>query len=42
MSAAQRQAARDFAARHPARPELRGWHIRDGRAEPADLRITRA
>jgi [CysO sulfur-carrier protein]-S-L-cysteine hydrolase len=41
MSEVERQAARTFAAHRPARPELRGWHIRDGRAEPADLRITR-
>jgi proteasome lid subunit RPN8/RPN11 len=41
MSEDERQAAREYAATKPARPELRGWHIRDGRAHPADLRITR-
>ena len=41
MSEAERQTARDFARTKPARPEICGWHIRVGRAEPADLRITR-
>jgi proteasome lid subunit RPN8/RPN11 len=41
MSEAERQAAREFAAHHPVRPELRGWHIHDGRVAPADLHITR-
>jgi proteasome lid subunit RPN8/RPN11 len=41
MSEAERRAARAFAATKPRRPELRAWHIRDGRAEPADMRITR-
>jgi proteasome lid subunit RPN8/RPN11 len=41
MSEAERQAARAFATTKPARPELRAWHIRDGHAEPADLRIIR-
>ncbi len=40
MSEEERQNARAFAQTYPRRPELRGWHIRDGRAEPADLRIT--
>lgn len=40
MSEAERAAARDFAATRPRRAELRGWHIRNGRAEPAELRIT--
>ena len=42
MSEEERQNARAFAQTYPRRPELRGWHIRDGRAEPADVRITRA
>lgn len=41
MSDGERAAARGFARTRPARPELRGWHIRNGRAEPADVRITR-
>jgi proteasome lid subunit RPN8/RPN11 len=41
MSEAERQTARAFAQRKPARAELNGWHIRNGRAEPADLRVTR-
>lgn len=41
MSEEERQRAREYAATRPARPELRGWHIRDGRALPADLRIAR-
>lgn len=42
MDDAARRTAQDFARTHPARPEVRGWHIRDGRAEAADLRIVRA
>lgn len=41
MSEAERAAAREFAMTRPRTAELRGWHIRDGRAEPADVRITR-
>ena len=40
MSEEERQNARAFAQTYPRRPELRGWHIRDGRAEPAELLIT--
>jgi proteasome lid subunit RPN8/RPN11 len=42
MSEAERERARAFALTKPRTPELRGWHIRNGRAEPADIRITRA
>jgi proteasome lid subunit RPN8/RPN11 len=41
MSEDERGQARAFAQTKPRRAELRGWHIRDGRAEPADVRITR-
>ena len=41
MDEAARAEARVYASTRPARPELRGWHIRDGRAYPADLRIAR-
>lgn len=41
MSEAERDAARAFALTKPRIAELRGWHIRDGRAEPADVRIVR-
>jgi [CysO sulfur-carrier protein]-S-L-cysteine hydrolase len=35
-----RAEARAYAQTHPAEPELRGWHIRDGRAVAADVRVT--
>jgi len=41
MTDAERAAVRDFARTQPRRPELRAWHIRNGRAEPADLKMTR-
>lgn len=41
MSEEERRAAREFAMTRPRRAELRGWRIRDGRAEPADVQITR-
>jgi proteasome lid subunit RPN8/RPN11 len=41
MSDAERDAARAFALTKPRNAELRGWYIRDGRAEPADVRIVR-
>lgn len=42
MDRAAREAVRAFAQTKPARAELAGWHIRDGRAHPAALRITTA
>jgi len=41
MDEVAREQVHAFAQTKPARPELRGWQIRDGHAEPADLRITR-
>ncbi len=41
MSRDQWQHAHDFAQTRPARPEVCGFHIRDGRPEQVELRITR-
>jgi proteasome lid subunit RPN8/RPN11 len=41
MSEEERRLARDFSAARPRHAELCAWHIRDGRAEPAEMRITR-
>jgi len=41
MSEEERAAAQRFAVARPRRAELRGWYVRDGRVEPADVRITR-
>ncbi len=41
MSREQWQNAHDFAGTRPARPEVCGFHIRDGRPEQIELRITR-
>src|SRR5579884_890527 len=42
MPREQWQRAHDFAQTRPANPEVAAFHIRDGRVEPAELRITRA
>jgi proteasome lid subunit RPN8/RPN11 len=41
MAREEWERAHAFAQTRPARPEVRGFYIRDGRAEPADLRIVR-
>lgn len=39
MDAAARAAANAYAQSKPARAELNGWYIRDGRAVPAEVRL---